>query len=144
MHRAAKALKCEGPKEVSASFASLKKLLSQAELSAEAAYKTVEKTNLQYRTLLQEGHLSEAEQLFENSRQDERHALELFLLAQDELVRIDWYGNVFYPHEIFIKRLSLLDNAIENLKQNDLKSALGSLYQLDNNAYAFMLSLIHI
>ena len=138
MHRAAKALKCEGPKEVSASFASLKKLLSQAELSAEAAYKTVEKTNLQYRTLLQEGHLSEAEQLFENSRQDERHALELFLLAQDELVRIDWYGNVFYPHEIFIKRLSLLDNAIENLKQNDLKSALGSLYQLDNNAYAFM------
>ena len=138
MHRAAKALECEGPKEVSASFASLKKLLSQAELSAEAAYKTVEKTNLQYRTLLQEGHLSEAEQLFENSRQDERHALELFLLAQNELVRIDWYGNVFYPHEIFIKRLSLLDNAIESLKQNDLKAALGSLYQLDNNAYAFM------
>lgn len=138
LRRAAKALEGNEPGEFSSAFASLRKLLYQAEVSAEAAYQTIQDRNLQYRTLLHQGKLSDAEELFENSRAEEAHLLKLFRLAQDELVRIDWYGNVFYPHEIFKKRLSLLENAIESLTQNNLKAALGSLYQLDNNAYAFM------
>lgn len=138
MCRAAEAFAGNEPSGLSVSFSSLRDLLRQAELSAQGGYQAIHSQNNQYRTLLRQGCFSEAEELFQKSRKTEQHALELFRLAQDELVRIDWYGNVFYPHEIFIKRLALLNSAIENLNRRNLKAALSSLYQLDNNAYAFM------
>ena len=52
-------------------------------------------------------------------------------------MRIDWYGNVLYPHEICSTNLRLLGGAVRNLKEQRLSSALRKLYQVDNNAYAF-------
>lgn len=52
-------------------------------------------------------------------------------------MRIDWYGNVLYPHEICSANLRLLGGAVRNLKEQRLSSALRKLYQVDNNAYAF-------
>ena len=53
-------------------------------------------------------------------------------------MRIDWYGNVLYPQEILLQTLKLTRGAIENLREGTLSSALRKLYQVDNNAYAFM------
>ena len=81
--------------------------------------------------------IDEAEKLFRQIRPLEQKLLARFKQEQDALVRIDWYGNVLYPHEICSANLRLLGGAVRNLKEQRLSSALRKLYQVDNNAYAF-------
>ncbi len=116
----------------------LEKLLNDAREVADNRYQARRSLNERYRALLSEGKTKEAEQLYQNARPAEAEALRRFKCAQDELVRIDWYGTVHYPHEILLKNLCLIGGAIKNLKEQDIASALRKLYQVDNNAYAFM------
>ena len=116
----------------------LEKLLADAKDVAESRYESRRSLNDRYRALLSEGKVKEAEQLYLEAREAEEEALRRFQCAQDELVRIDWYGNVHYPHEILLQNIRLIGGAIANLKEQNLSSALRKLYQVDNNAYAFM------
>lgn len=116
----------------------LEKMLSDAADVAESRYESRRSLNSHYRVLLAEGRQKEAECLYLESREAEKEALRRFKYAQDELVRIDWYGNVHYPHEILLQNIRLIGGAIANLKEQNLSSALRKLYQVDNNAYAFM------
>ncbi len=116
----------------------LEKMLSDAADVAESRYESRRSLNSYYRALLAEGRQKEAECLYLESREAEKEALRRFKYAQDELVRIDWYGNVHYPHEILLQNIRLIGGAIANLKEQNLSSALRKLYQVDNNAYAFM------
>lgn len=116
----------------------LEKMLSDAADVAESRYESRRSLNSHYRALLAEGRQKEAECLYLESRDAEKEALRRFKYAQDELVRIDWYGNVHYPHEILLQNIRLIGGAIANLKEQNLSSALRKLYQVDNNAYAFM------
>ena len=116
----------------------LEKMLSNAADVAESRYESRRSLNSHYRALLAEGRQKEAECLYLESREAEKEALRRFKYAQDELVRIDWYGNVHYPHEILLQNIRLIGGAIANLKEQNLSSALRKLYQVDNNAYAFM------
>lgn len=116
----------------------LEKMLSDAVDVAESRYESRRSLNSHYRALLAEGRQKEAECLYLESREAEKEALRRFKYAQDELVRIDWYGNVHYPHEILLQNIRLIGGAIANLKEQNLSSALRKLYQVDNNAYAFM------
>lgn len=116
----------------------LEKMLSDAADVAESRYESRRSLNSNYRALLAEGRQKEAECLYLESREAEKEALRRFKYAQDELVRIDWYGNVHYPHEILLQNIRLIGGAIANLKEQNLSSALRKLYQVDNNAYAFM------
>ena len=116
----------------------LEKMLSDATNVAESRYESRRSLNSHYRALLSEGRQEEAECLYLEAREAEKEALRRFKYAQDELVRIDWYGNVHYPHEILLQNIRLIGGAIANLKEQNLSSALRKLYQVDNNAYAFM------
>ena len=116
----------------------LEKMLSDATDVAESRYESRRSLNSHYRALLSEGRQEEAECLYLEARKAEKEALRRFKYAQDELVRIDWYGNVHYPHEILLQNIRLIGGAIANLKEQNLSSALRKLYQVDNNAYAFM------
>lgn len=116
----------------------LEKMLSDATDVAESRYESRRSLNSHYRALLSEGRQEEAECLYLEAREAEKEALRRFKYAQDELVRIDWYGNVHYPHEIPLQNIRLIGGAIANLKEQNLSSALRKLYQVDNNAYAFM------
>lgn len=60
------------------------------------------------------------------------------MLLRTSWYAFDWYGNVHYPHEILLQNIRLIGGAIANLKEQNLSSALRKLYQVDNNAYAFM------
>ena len=111
----------------------LEKMLSDATDVAESRYESRRSLNSHYRALLSEERQEEAECLYLEAREAEKEALRRFKYAQDELVRIDWYGNVHYPHEILLQNIRLI-----NLKEQNLSSALRKLYQVDNNAYAFM------
>lgn len=116
----------------------LEKMLSDATDVAESRYESRRSLNSHYRALLSEGRQEEAECLYLEAREAEKEALRRFKYAQDELVRIDWYGNVHYPYEILLQNIRLIGGAIANLKEQNLSSALRKLYQVDNNAYAFM------
>ena len=100
-------------------------------------YEAVEEYNRNYKQLLRDGKYDEAEGLFRQTRPLEQKLLARFKQEQDAFVRIDWYGNVLYPHEICSANLRLLGGAVRNLKEQRLSSALRKLYQVDNNAYAF-------
>ncbi len=116
----------------------LETMLQDAQQVALHRYETRNECNKRYRALLAEGKAGEAEALYQESREAENEALRRFKCAQDELVRIDWYGNVHYPHEILLQNIRLIGGAIASLKEQNLSSALRKLYQVDNNAYAFM------
>ena len=115
-----------------------KRYLKEAEKKAEQDYQKVQEQNRAYRRLLKEERFEEAEELFESLRPLEQKQLANFKKEQDTFVRIDWYGNVLYPHEILLKNIRLLEDAIEDLEKAEVSKALGRLYQVDNNAYAFM------
>lgn len=100
-------------------------------------YEQVAEYNRKYKQLLRDGKYDEAEELFRQTRALEQKLLAQFKQEQDAFVRIDWYGNVLYPHEICSTNLRLLGGAVRNLKEQRLSSALRKLYQVDNNAYAF-------
>lgn len=116
----------------------LETMLQDAQQVALHRYETRSECNKRYRALLAEGKAGEAEALYQESREAENEALRRFKCAQDELVRIDWYGNVHYPHEILLQNIRLIGGAIASLTEQNLSSALRKLYQVDNNAYAFM------
>ena len=116
----------------------LEKMLADAKDVAESRYESRRSLNSRYRALLSDDKEEEAECLYLEAREAEDEALRRFKCAQDELVRIDWYGNVHYPHEILLQNIRLIGGAIANLKEQNLSSALRKLYQVDNNAYAFM------
>lgn len=116
----------------------LEKMLADAKDVAESRYESRRSLNSRYRALLSDDKEEEAECLYLEAREAEDEALRRFKCAQDELVRIDWYGNVHYPHEILLQNIRLIGGAIANLKEQNLSAALRKLYQVDNNAYAFM------
>lgn len=113
-------------------------LCQEAEEAARKQYCRVAEVNRRYRSLLLQNRQEEAEQLFEETRELERRLLEEFKAEQDALVRIDWYGNVMYPQELLLQNRKRLRGALRNLQEGDLSSAMRKLYQVDNNAYAFM------
>lgn len=118
-----------------------KKLIQVTEETQEKAKQSYEETaaiNTRYHALLAEGNMQEAEQLFAENREREKQLLVKFKQEQDRFVRIDWYGEVFFPHEILWKNIGLLQDSVNALEQSDVDKALEKIYQVDNNAYAFM------
>lgn len=102
------------------------------------AYERVRDINKAYRKALGAGMRSEADKLSASGRQLERTMLQVFQEEQDAFVRIDWYGNVLFPHTVLQEHMKLLTGAVHNLEEGNLSSAFRKLYRMDNNAYAFL------
>lgn len=116
----------------------LNDILHTARDKAISEYYRIESINKIYAFQLENGLDAQADKTLLDSREFEKMLLAKFKLEQDTFVRIDWYGNVLYPHEILIHDLRLIDGAIKNLNKGNISSALRKIYQIDNNAYAFM------
>lgn len=128
----------ELPTPVRSKAEALLELLRARMYASDAAWHALDKLNQAYAQALEENDLSRAEDIFWQTRALEAAALARFKAEQDAFVRIDWYGNVSYPHELLFNKLHLLHGAIRNLRGGHTSSALRKLYQVDNNAYAFM------
>ena len=128
----------ELPTPVRSKAEALLELLRTRMYASDAAWHALDKLNQAYAQALEENDLSRAEDIFCQTRALEAAALARFKAEQDAFVRIDWYGNVSYPHELLFNKLHLLHGAIRNLRGGHTSSALRKLYQVDNNAYAFM------
>ena len=128
----------ETQEQIAAIAKELIRVTEEAQEKAKQSYEETEAINTHFHALLAEGNMEEAEQLFVENREREKQLLAKFKQEQDHFVRIDWYGEVFFPHEILWKNIGLLQDAINALEQSDVDNALEKIYQVDNNAYAFM------
>lgn len=135
--RALKKLDVEFCEETGVNAGILVKELNEAIDVAWDAYKVVDEVNEEYLKLLQSGKIFRAKLLYDSNKLNERTLLKLFKQSQDEFVKLNWYGEVEYPHEIICERLEYINNAIDYLKESNINSALQQIYKMDNNAYAF-------
>lgn len=79
-----------------------------------------------------------AAEIYRDYRWLEKQLLAGFAREQDELVRLNWHDEVYFPHEIIIKNLQCIKKAILALEEKEIIEALSSIYQIDNNKYAFL------
>ena len=112
-------------------------LLAGTAKAGDIAYRRALQINQEYTKACRENRSKEAELLYTRSRLTEQALLDAFRKEQDTFVRIDWHGNVLFPHRILQDHIRLLSGAIKNLKEGRISSALKKLYQIDNNSYAF-------
>lgn len=126
--------RCEA---LGADSAALTDALQAAAEAADPIYRKVTGLNAAYAQALAENRLAEADELFSRSRAAEAKLLAAFQKEQDTFVRIDWHGNVLFPHRILQEHLLLLSEAVNDLRQGKISVALRKLYQVDNNFYAF-------
>ncbi len=115
----------------------LTEALQAAAEAADPIYRKVTELNAAYSQALAGNRLAEADELFSRSRAAEAKLLAAFQKEQDSFVRIDWHGNVLFPHRILQEHLLLLSDAVNDLGQGKISVALRKLYQVDNNFYAF-------
>lgn len=128
----------ETQKQIAAIAKELIQVTEAAQEKAKQSYDQTAAINARYRKLIANGNMEDAGQLFAENREREKQLLAKFKQEQDYFVRIDWYGEVFFPHEILWKNIGLLQDTIHALEQSDVDKALEKIYQVDNNAYAFM------
>lgn len=127
-----------GQEQIATAAKKLIQVTEEAQKKEKQSYDQTAAINARYHMLLANGNMEEAEQLFVENRSREAKLLAKFKQEQDCFVRIDWYGEVFFPHEILWKNIGLLQDTIDALEQSDVDKALEKIYQVDNNAYAFM------
>ncbi len=133
--KAKEALDLEWCEELGADGAGLQEDLTRAAETAEKVYAAVERCNCRNaEQIINAGQTADAEQ----TAPLEQKLLALFAKVQDEFVRIDWYGNVLFPHAVLQQSLDLLTGAADSLRRGDLSAALRKIYEVDNNRYAFM------
>ena len=127
-----------GQEQIATAAKKLIQVTEEAQKKEKQSYDQTAAINAHYHMLLANGNMEEAEQHFVENRSREEKLLAKFKQEQDCFVRIDWYGEVFFPHEILWKNIGLLQDTIDALEQSDVDKALEKIYQVDNNAYAFM------
>ena len=133
--KAKEALDLEWCEELGADGAGLQEDLTRAAETAEKVYAAVERCNCRNaEQIINAGQTADAEQ----TAPLEQKLLALVAKVQDEFVRIDWYGNVLFPHAVLQQSLDLLTGAADSLRRGDLSAALRKIYEVDNNRYAFM------
>lgn len=151
--KAKETLDPEWCEELGADGAGLQKELIRAAETAEKVYAAVEGCNrrnteqiinagTEQETVAEQatdaGHTADEGARAEQAAPLEQKLLALFAKVQDEFVRIDWYGNVLFPHAVLQQSLDLLTGAADSLRRGDLSAALRKIYEVDNNRYAFM------
>lgn len=137
LKRAAETLELSWCEKCDADGEALVEALDEAAEAAEAAYAKAMERNRDYARARMQLGSEKADSLYAGSRIMEQALLAAFLKEQDTFVRIDWHGNVLFPHRILQDHLQLLSGALNNLREGRISAALRKLYQVDNNAYAF-------
>lgn len=137
LERAAEKLELPWCKNCGADGEGLVAALEDAAKAGISAFDKALEINHAYALAQKEGRSEEAQRLFAQSRHTEQALLAAFSKEQDTFVRIDWHGNVLFPHRILQDHLRLLSGAVKNLKEGRISAALRKLYQVDNNSYAF-------
>ncbi|MDO5417197.1 MAG: M28 family peptidase [Lachnospiraceae bacterium] len=115
----------------------LRRLLGRAEQESARLYRRVETLNEEYRRAVLAGQEEECLRLRLESGHLGEALLHLFQKEQEYFVRLDWHDSVLFPQEGARHNLMYLEQAGESLRQGKPEKTLESLYEIDNNRYAF-------
>ena len=133
-----KSLSKECCAETGAPFETLNHKIQEVKELSHTIYEKIDQVNQEYKKWIKEGDEERAEELYGKMKQTENRLLTLFQTEQDRSVRLNWHDEVLFPQESVQNNLFYLKNAISYLKEKNLTSALQSLYNIDNNRYAFL------
>ena len=112
--------------------------LDQAVIVADAAWGKVSEINENYRKALDNGDITAADALLQESREINAAVLSAFKFAEDAFVRLTWEDVSIFPHEHSQNNLLALKAAVVALEQGDSVTAIDEyLYSVDNNWYAY-------
>ncbi len=109
-------------------------LLSSAK-KAEELYALTEEINRQYILKLAEGSL-EARELYAACGRGRHQLLDIFRYLEEHFVRLTWHDVSIFPHEHDQLSADRLHSAVWQLYTGNMKGAIKSLGEIDNNCYA--------
>lgn len=112
--------------------------IDKAIISAQKVNDEVSQINENYRNAINKGDTKAAKKLYDESRQLNQQLLEVFKVAQDDLVKLTWEDVQIFPHEHAQNNIENLNLAIEALEDGKIDLALDDyLWLVDNNWYAY-------
>ncbi len=115
----------------------LKELALIAGDKGKQVYHWITSVNDRYAACLDSGDFETAKKLKEDCREAEAELLRLFKKEQDSFVRLNWHDQVLFPQEAVRENLRHIHRAVLYLQKGDITRALDSIYEIDNNRYAF-------
>ncbi len=112
--------------------------IDKAIISAQKVNDEVSQINEDYRNAINKADAQAAKKLYDESRQLNQKLLEVFKVAQDDLVKLTWEDVQIFPHEHAQNNIENLNLAIDALKEGEIGLALDEyLWLIDNNWYAY-------
>lgn len=112
--------------------------IDKAIISAQKISDEVNQINENYRNAINKGDTKAAKKLYDESRQLNQQLLEVFKVAQDDLVKLTWEDEPIFPHEHAQNNIENLNLAIEALENGNIDKVLDDyLWLIDNNWYAY-------
>lgn len=98
----------------------------------------VKKVNVNYHEALNDGDTEAAQKLYDESRSLNTKLLDIYKVAQDELLKLTWEDVAIFPHEHAQNNVENLTLSIEALNNGEIGKALDEyLWMIDNNWYAY-------
>lgn len=112
-----------------------RKKLVKAQDTAEELYELTEEMNRRYALALTSD-TGEASALYHRLGPVRKMLLDAFRYLEDQFVRLTWHDASILPQENPQENLNMLHQAVWQLHAGDVKGALNSLGDIDNNCYA--------
>ncbi len=113
----------------------LEKLVDSAIIQADALYEQIQTINQEYQNLES---IEERKAYRKQYLQKGEALLRVYQKTQDYFTRLDWEDEVKFPHEAVKRNIKELQCALDSLKQGRIRDTLESIYNVDNNCFAFL------
>jgi Iap family predicted aminopeptidase len=98
----------------------------------------VKSVNDSYRKALDEDDTEAAQKLYDESRALNTKLLDVYKVAQDQLLKLTWEDELIFPHQHAQNNIENLSLSIEALKNGEIGTALDEyLWKIDNNWYTY-------
>mgnify|MGYP003373839024 FL=1 len=110
--------------------------LDKAKALADKIYSRIEMINSYDET---RNRRADAKEAFDDRKLSAAEAKLLFAFkkCQNKFVRLTWMDDVIFPHEASMNNICHLSKAKACLEAGNISEALGQIYEIDNNQYAF-------
>lgn len=113
----------------------LERLVDSAIIQADTLYEQIQTVNREYQNLES---IEERKAYREQYLQKGEALLRIYQKTQDYFTRLDWEDEVKFPHEAVKRNIKELQCALDSLKQGRIRDTLESIYNVDNNCFAFL------
>ncbi len=113
----------------------LERLIDCGIYQSDEIYQWIQRVNQEYQNL----ESKEERKVYREQYLKKGEALlRIYQKTQDYFTRLDWEDEVKFPHEAVKRNIRELKCALDSLKQGRIRDTLESIYNVDNNCFAFL------